>query len=123
MRRHGITVKRMSVLLMALFFMVCCAAPTVANESIKLSDEQVENIIRLSYQYVAMYNVNNKFAYVQGGWNTVVADTELKDHTMREIARPNNDTLYVACMLDLHKDFTDSDETIRQKTLTRKLIK
>jgi len=25
------------------------------------SDEQLENIIRRSYQYVAMYNVNNKF--------------------------------------------------------------
>ena len=39
-----------------------------------------------------MYNVNNKFALKQGGWNTCDADTELKDHTMREIARPNNDT-------------------------------
>ena len=27
----------------------------------------------------------------------------LKDHTMREIARPNNDTLYLGCMLDLRK--------------------
>jgi hypothetical protein len=51
-----------------------------------------------------MYNVNNKFALIQGGWNTVVADTQLKDHTMREIARPNNDTLYIGCMLDLRKD-------------------
>ncbi|MCP4258337.1 MAG: DUF1254 domain-containing protein [Planctomycetes bacterium] len=51
-----------------------------------------------------MYNVNNKFALKQGGWNTVVADTKLKDHTMRDIARPNNDTLYIGCMLDLRKD-------------------
>jgi hypothetical protein len=69
-----------------------------------LSDEQLENVIRRSYQYVAMYNVNNKFAMKQGGWNTCVADTELKDHTTREIARPNNDTLYIGCMLDLRKD-------------------
>jgi hypothetical protein len=72
--------------------------------AITLSDEQVENIVRRSYQYVAMYNVNNKFAIKQGGWNTVDADTKLKDHTLREIARPNNDTLYICCMLDLRKD-------------------
>jgi hypothetical protein len=69
-----------------------------------LTDEQIENIVRRSYQYVVMYNVNNKFALKQGGWNTCAADTELKDHTMREIARPNNDTLYISCLLDLRKD-------------------
>ena len=68
-----------------------------------LTDEQVENIVRRSYQYVALYNVNNKFALKQGGWNTVVADTRLKDHTLKDIARPNNDSLYIACMLDLRK--------------------
>ena len=77
---------------------------TVAQTPGTLSDEQIRNIIRRSYQYVAMYNVNNKFALKQGGWNTCVADTQLKDHTMREIARPNNDTLYIGCMLDLRKD-------------------
>ncbi|UCF42087.1 MAG: DUF1214 domain-containing protein [Gemmatimonadota bacterium] len=51
-----------------------------------------------------MYNVNNKFAQVQGGWNTLVANTQLKDHTVREIARPNNDTFYVTGLLDLRKD-------------------
>jgi len=70
----------------------------------ELTDAQVENIVRRSYQYVAMYNVNNKFALKQGGWNTCVADTRLKDHTMTEIARPNNDTLYISCLLDLRKD-------------------
>ena len=69
-----------------------------------LSDAEIENLVRRSYQYVAMYNVNNKFALKQGGWNTCVADTQLKDHTMREIARPNNDTLYIGCMLDLRKN-------------------
>ncbi|MDH3549650.1 MAG: DUF1214 domain-containing protein [Gammaproteobacteria bacterium] len=70
----------------------------------QLTDAQVENLVRRSYQYVALYNVNNKFALKQGGWNTCVADTQLKDHTMREIARPNNDTLYISCMVDLRKD-------------------
>ncbi|MGB6012352.1 MAG: DUF1214 domain-containing protein, partial [Desulfobacterales bacterium] len=71
---------------------------------VELGDAQIEDLVRSSYQYVAMYNVNNKFALKQGGWNTVVADTQLKDHTMRDIARPNNDTLYIGCMLDLRKD-------------------
>ncbi len=75
-----------------------------AAESVALSDDEVRNIVERSYQYVAMYNVNNKFALKQGGWNTCDADTQLKDHTMREIARPNNDTLYIICMLDLRQD-------------------
>jgi hypothetical protein len=71
---------------------------------LELNDKDIENIVRRSYQYVAMYNVNSKFALTQGGWNTVKADTQLKDHNMRDIARPNNDTLYIGCMLDLRKD-------------------
>ena len=72
--------------------------------TVQASDATIEDIVRRSYQYVAMYNVNNKFAVKQGGWNTVDVDTKLKDHTMREIARPNNDTLYIGCMLDLRHD-------------------
>jgi hypothetical protein len=75
-----------------------------ASQMLEMTDEQVENLVRRSYQYVAMYNVNNKFAMKNGGWNTVDADTQLKDHTMREIARPNNDTLYISALLDLRKD-------------------
>lgn len=66
-----------------------------------LTDEQIENIVKRSYQYVAMYNVNNKFALKQGGWNTIAADTQLKDHTLTDIARPNNDSFYTSAMLDL----------------------
>ncbi|MGD8790670.1 MAG: DUF1254 domain-containing protein, partial [Burkholderiales bacterium] len=69
-----------------------------------MSDADIYDLVRRSYQYVAIYNVNNKFAMKQGGWNTVDADTQLKDHTMREIARPNNDTLYISALLDLRKD-------------------
>jgi hypothetical protein len=88
-------------------FIAPVAVVPVATEpvsAVALSDAEIENLVRRSYQYVAMYNVNNKFAQKQGGWNTVDADTSLKDHTMREIARPNNDTLYIGCMLDLRKD-------------------
>jgi len=69
-----------------------------------MSDAAIDVLVTRSYPYVAMYNVNNKFAAAQGGWNTCVADTKLKDHTMRDIARPNNDTLYTSCLLDLTND-------------------
>jgi hypothetical protein len=97
----------------ALILLASCgkegAAPVTGGATgnvaaIALTDAQVDNLVRRSYQFVAMYNVNNKFALKQGGWNTCVADTRLKDHTMREIARPNNDTLYITCMVDLRKD-------------------
>ena len=76
---------------------------------VDLSDEQVEDIVRRSYQYVALYNVVNKSSMdpsnpARTGWNNCVADTELKDHTMKIIARPNNDTLYIGCAMDLRKD-------------------
>jgi len=74
------------------------------DKNTSLSEASIQDIVKRSYPYVAMYNVNNKFAAKQGGWNTVVADTALKDHTMTEIARPNNDTLYISCLLDLRKD-------------------
>ena len=84
--------------------LAACFVPHARAQTATLSDAQVDNLVRRSYQYVAMYNVNNKFALKQGGWNTCDADTKLKDHTMREIARPNNDTLYISCLADLRKD-------------------
>ena len=70
-----------------------------------LSDQQIDNLVRRSYQYVAMYNVIHKVALKFGGrWNVCVADTQLKDHTTREIARPNNDSLYITCLVDVRKD-------------------
>lgn len=77
--------------------------------ALELSDEQVDNIVRRSYQYVALYNVINKFATdprnpLSVGWNNCAADTTLKDHTEKSIARINNDTLYIGCYMDLRKD-------------------
>ena len=98
---------------LALLFLGCQGPSEEATPATKeardtdvpaLSDADIYDLVRRSYQYVAMYNVNNKFAMKQGGWNTVDADTQLKDHTMREIARPNNDTLYISALLDLRKD-------------------
>ncbi len=76
----------------------------------ELTDAQVENIVRRSYQFVAMYNVNNKFVMDPsnplsiGGWNRVKANTTLADHTLKAIARPNNDTLYIGAALDLREE-------------------
>jgi hypothetical protein len=77
---------------------------------VKLDHAQVENIVRRSYQYVAMYNVNNKGAMdaqnplSTNGWNKIHKSTELADASMHAIARPNNDTLYQIAMLDLRDE-------------------
>ena len=83
--------------------------PLTASASV--SREQVENIVRRSYQYVAMFNVNQKFALdpasggmFMGGFNKPKAMTELMDASAKSIARPNNDTLYQGAVLDLRHD-------------------
>jgi hypothetical protein len=80
-----------------------------AQKSVKLSDKQIEDIVKRSYQYVAMYNVNQKVAFDEEGmstkgYNKGLKNTDLLDHTAEFIARPNNDTIYQAAMLDLRKD-------------------
>ena len=77
----------------------------------QMSDEDIENLVRRSYQYVAMYNVIQKFALdpasgslFMGGFNNAVAATTLADHNVKSIARPNNDTLYQGAVLDLRLD-------------------
>lgn len=94
-----------------LILMLGFSTTVMAQKTIKLSDEQVENLVKRSYQYVAMFNVNQKFALdpVSGamftdGFNKSVAATTLADHTMQSIARPNNDTLYQLAVLDLRKE-------------------
>ncbi len=78
--------------------------------SVELTRAQVEELVVRSYQYVAMYNVNNKIAmdpaspFSLGGWNRLRANTALIDHTLESIARPNNDTLYVVTLLDLTEE-------------------
>ena len=86
------------------------AKPAVADQAattIELTDEQVNDIVRRSYRFVAMYNVNNKLAFdsenpmATGGLNIFFANTNLADHNLKAIARPNNDTLYVSALVDL----------------------
>jgi hypothetical protein len=82
-------------------------APARAAEHMALSDEQMAELVLRAYPYVAMFNVNNKFALdpdnpmFTGGYNRVFANTTLADHTLRAIARPNNDTLYTIAMIDV----------------------
>jgi len=76
----------------------------------ELSTEQLDELVRRSYQYVAMFNVNNKMALDEtnplssGGYNKVKANTTLADHTVEAIARPNNDTLYTVAMIDVTEE-------------------
>lgn len=72
------------------------AAPT--PEPTASADEAIDNLVRRTYQYVAMYNVINKGAMMEEnptrtGWNGTFANAALTDHTAKSIARPNNDTL------------------------------
>lgn len=85
------------------------AVPT-AQATVKLSDKEVEDLVKRSYQYVAMYNVishyalNEKNPQYTGGWNKKFVASTLADHTMQVIARPNNDTLYLPILADFRDD-------------------
>lgn len=83
---------------------------TACAQTTKLDEAALRNLVERSYQYVAMYNVNNKGALQPGnplggeGWNRVFANTELADHTVTAIARPNNDTLYSGAYIDVTEE-------------------
>ncbi|HEB12138.1 MAG TPA: DUF1254 domain-containing protein, partial [Actinobacteria bacterium] len=75
-----------------------------------LKEGSIENLVRRSYQYVALFNtvnnfaVNDKNSFAAGGWNKTHYPSGLMDASVRSIPRPNNDTLYVISALDLRKD-------------------
>ena len=90
----------------SLFFAITACSQQING---KLTDAQVEDIVKRSYQYVAMYNTNQKMALAElgvttRGYNKGMRNTELLDHSVEFIARPNNDVLYQLAMLDLRKD-------------------
>lgn len=86
------------------------------KKSIYLEEEVIEEIVRRSYQYIAMYNTINNFAMGKNGeppapgdattlgWNKLYVPKEPADHTLQSIPRPNNDTLYLLASLDLRND-------------------
>ena len=89
------------------WFAGSAAAKTAVTD--ELNRAQIENIVRRSYQYVAMYGVINKGAMATsalstGGWNKIKRNTVLADADLKIIARPNNDTLYQIAMLDLREE-------------------
>ncbi len=81
-----------------------------ALQAADLSRADVENIVRRSYQYVALYDTllnftfNKKNPFASGGWNQTHYPEGLMDASVRAIPRPNNDTLYVLSMLDLRAE-------------------
>jgi hypothetical protein len=83
------------------------ASPLQAAE---FSKADMENLVRRSEQYVALFNTLNNFAvnaknpFAAGGWNKTHYPKGLMDASVRALPRPNNDTLYVLSMLDLRKD-------------------
>ncbi len=89
--------------LLALSLLIGCV-----NNGFSQVNETADNIVRRSYPYVAMYNMINKSAMQESpfktGWNGTFAMKGLADHTVKMIARPNNDTLYVSSSLDLRND-------------------
>ncbi len=48
--------------LIALFLALGFSTTAMAQQAIKPSDREVENLVRRSYQFVAMFNVIQKFA-------------------------------------------------------------
>jgi hypothetical protein len=80
-----------------------------SKETAMLSEADIDNLVRRTYQYVAMYNVINKGAMMEEnptrtGWNGTHAASGLLDHTSKAIARPNNDTLYITTIMDLRSE-------------------
>lgn len=76
----------------------------------EMTDAEMTNLVRRSYQYVALYNtlsgfaLNDKNPFSTHGWNNTYKPTALTDATVTVIAGPNNDTLYVISTLDLRKE-------------------
>jgi len=80
------------------------------KDTVKMTDADAQNIVRRSYQYVALYDtivgwaLNEKSPFYSGGWNKTFKAKVLIDASARDIPRPNNDTLYVMSMLDLRAE-------------------
>ncbi len=74
------------------------------------TDAELKNLVERSYPYVALFNVISGFVYNDAnpmsthGWNRTYKPTGLADARVRNIAGPNNDTLYVISQMDLRKE-------------------
>ena len=106
---------RLSCLLLSIAVIVSgCGSPDPAPPTEDagggVTAVEMENLVRRSYQYVALFNTINNFAvndanpFAAGGWNKTYYPEGLMDASVRAIPRPNNDTLYVLSLLDLRQD-------------------
>ena len=83
---------------------------TSSLQAAELSKADTENLVKRSYQYVALYNtitgwaLDDKSAFYSDGFNNTFKAKGLLNATARDIPRPNNDTLYVMSMLDLRAE-------------------
>ncbi len=86
------------------------SAPDTSTAAPDLTAAEMENLVRRSYQYVALYDTllnftfNKKNPFAAGGWNKTHYPQGLMDASVRAIPRPNNDTLYVLSLLDLRAE-------------------
>jgi hypothetical protein len=96
--------------LLALTFAATSSLSAVAAPPPAPDQAELTNMVKRSYQYVAMYNtlmgfaLNEKNPFSTHGWNQTYKPTQAMDHTVRVIAAPNNDTLYVVSALDLRAE-------------------
>ena len=105
-KREKVNMRKILSTILVAFFTLSAGYSSAAE----LTDEEIDNIVRRSYQYVAMFNTNNNFAMQEGnplgtgGWNKMFVPETLSDHTFTSIPRPNNDSLYLFSMLDMRDD-------------------
>lgn len=101
-KHHGrYAVFNKSLLPAAFGALLVAMTPSTFAPIVDPDNAALRNMVEQSFQYVAMCKVNNKIAADHGGFNTVQADTTLKDENT---ARPNNDTLYIDALLDLRHE-------------------
>jgi hypothetical protein len=87
-----------------------CSATPRGEAPREIRGAELKNLVERSYAYVALYNtlmgfaLNDKNPFSTHGWNKTFKPTAGMDHTVRVIAAPNNDTLYVISALDLRAE-------------------
>lgn len=99
MKRHALIGRFAAVA--AVLLMPAISMPAMAQKAITLNDQQAEDIVRRSYQYVAMFNVIQKQIATKG-LNKPVAKTELLDHTMQGIARLHHGPIMTRSIRPVH---------------------
>lgn len=81
-RAVGRTLKQFIIISLTGWLAVATSAR--AGDTSNLSEPQLEDLVRRSWQYVAMYNVKNKVAKQYGGWNICDLDSKLKELPARK---------------------------------------